>query len=180
MKYLGWFFLLLILAVGGLFYLHSYRPLRQENLSLKDEISLWMDRVKALTHKALPAVGGGGEVLVLLQDELFKGYETLELTPEGAAQLKGIAQSLRGRPGQILVGGHTDAVPIGPSLKDRYPSNLELSAMRAAAVARHLIAYGLKPSRVVVQAYGESQPVADNSTPEGRAKNRRIEIRVVE
>jgi flagellar motor protein MotB len=180
MKYLGWFLLLLALAVGGVFYFQSFKPLRKENLGLREEISLWMDRVKALTSKGSPQAEARGEVFVLSQDELFKGYESLELTPEGERKLKEIAQSLRSRPGRVLVSGHTDSVPIGPSLRERYPSNWELSAVRASAVARFLMSCEIGPSRFAIQAYGPSRPVAENSTEGGRAKNRRIEIQVIE
>lgn len=77
----------------------------------------------------------------------------------------------------IRIEGHSDPIPLGPSLRDRYPSNWELSAARASAVARALIdEYELSPGRVEVVAYGDAQPIATNDTAEGRKQNRRVRI----
>lgn len=72
-----------------------------------------------------------------------------------------------------VVAGHADDRPIGT---DRYPSNWELSAARAAGVARFLVASGQGAAMVKVESYGEHAPVADNTTEEGRARNRRVEL----
>ena len=61
-------------------------------------------------------------------------------------------------------------------LAERYPSNWELSAARAINVSRYLQKQGIEPAHLSAAAFGEFKPVADNATPEGRAKNRRIEI----
>lgn len=73
----------------------------------------------------------------------------------------------------VKVSGHTDNVPIGSSA---FPSNWELSAARAAGVARILVSRGHDPAAVAVEAFGEHRPVAGNDTPEGRAQNRRVEL----
>jgi len=72
-----------------------------------------------------------------------------------------------------VVSGHTDDLPIQTS---PFHSNWELSAARAAGVARELVANGHDPLSVRVEAFGEHQPVAANETEEGRAQNRRVEI----
>jgi len=76
----------------------------------------------------------------------------------------------------ILIEGHTDNVPIVGRLAQRYPTNWELSHARAINVTRYLQEKGIDPRILSATAYGEYQPIADNSTPEGRAKNRRIAI----
>ncbi|HHV11312.1 MAG TPA: OmpA family protein [Clostridiales bacterium] len=74
----------------------------------------------------------------------------------------------------IRVEGHTDNVPIHTAV---YPSNWELSTARAASVVRLFVEKcGVSPEKIVAVGYGEYKPVADNSTAEGRAKNRRIDI----
>ena len=73
----------------------------------------------------------------------------------------------------VIVAGHTDDVPIGNS---RFASNWELSAARAAGVARALVKAGQDPSTITVQAYGEFRPIASNETEEGRSRNRRVEL----
>jgi chemotaxis protein MotB len=82
--------------------------------------------------------------------------------------------SLQGQ--QIVVQGFTDNVPIGPELRARFPSNLELSSARADDVARYLTQKGVPASTISAQGFGEERPVASNGTAEGRAKNRRVEI----
>lgn len=73
----------------------------------------------------------------------------------------------------VVVSGHADNQPIrgGP-----FFSNWELSAARAAGVARSMVEDGHPPTMVRVESYGEYKPIADNSTPEGRAQNRRVEL----
>jgi len=73
---------------------------------------------------------------------------------------------------QIEVAGHTDDVGNGLA-------NFNLSERRAITVRDTLIRYGVAEDRIVAVGYGESQPIADNSTPEGRATNRRVELRIV-
>jgi len=74
---------------------------------------------------------------------------------------------------KIQVEGHTDNIPIRNSL---YPSNWELSAARAASIVRRFVMQGVDPKRLVAIGYGQYHPIADNSTPEGRARNRRVDI----
>lgn len=75
----------------------------------------------------------------------------------------------------VTVEGHTDDLPIATS---RFPSNWELSSARAAAVVRLFEDAGVDPARLSAIGLAEQQPVADNLTPEGRARNRRVTIRL--
>jgi len=75
---------------------------------------------------------------------------------------------------EIQIRGHTDNIPPPPT--SIYADNWELSAARALSVLKILINYGVSPKRLSAAAYGEYHPIASNSTPEGRAKNRRVEI----
>ena len=78
---------------------------------------------------------------------------------------------------QIRIEGHTDNVPIGVKLQDRFPTNWELSAARATSVVRYLTEKGgVVPAHISAIGYAETRPVADNETEEGRGANRRIEI----
>jgi type VI secretion system protein ImpK len=86
-----------------------------------------------------------------------------------------VAAALEKEPGFIQVIGHTDNSPIG-SGNVRFPSNYHLSIERAKNVAA-LLKLGLtKPDRLQTDGKGETAPIADNATPEGRARNRRVEI----
>lgn len=113
--------------------------------------------------------------LVLLDTIVFEPG-SMELASEGKTMLAALAESLRDQSQPLVVEGHTDNLPIGASLRDRFPSNWELSAARAAAVARFLQANGIDPKRICIHAYSFHRPVADNRTEDGRRRNRRIEI----
>lgn len=98
------------------------------------------------------------------------------LAPEAGAVLEPLARLLAAEPNPVLVEGHTDSVPIAGG---RYRSNWELSAARAFSVIEFLLARGMDASRFHARGYGEHRPAAGNDTPEGRARNRRIEISLV-
>jgi len=76
----------------------------------------------------------------------------------------------------IRIEGHTDNIQITSKLAKVYPTNWELSAARAINITKYLQQQGIEPQFLSATAFGEFQPLADNSTPEGRAKNRRIAI----
>jgi chemotaxis protein MotB len=78
----------------------------------------------------------------------------------------------------IMVTGYTDNTPVGPQLQDMgITNNLVLSLKRAVVVTSYFQSQGVKPQLLIAQGFGESNPVASNDTPEGRA-NRRVEIAV--
>ncbi len=100
------------------------------------------------------------------------------LKEEGEATLSEIAGVLREIPNrQFQIAGHTDNVPLGR--RSRFNSNWELSSQRAVGVARFLLEQQLPANRISAAGYADTQPVASNETPEGRAQNRRIEIVLV-
>ena len=98
---------------------------------------------------------------------------TADLKPEALVKLMQLAAKIKGVPYPVLVEGYSDNVPIETP---QFPSNWELSSMRAASVARVLNNYGIATDRLIVTGYGEQYPVADNSTEEGRGQNRRVNI----
>jgi len=103
-----------------------------------------------------------------------------ELHRQGEQTLTKIVPTLQSLQNQrIVVEGFTDNVPIGPELRNRFPSNWELSTARATGVVRHLVAQGVNPNILSAQGFGDSQPVASNDTAQGRAKNRRVEIMIM-
>lgn len=110
----------------------------------------------------------------LSQDVLFPSGSA-ELDAQGRAILERVAERIAGD-SVITVEGHTDGMRISPSLKSRYPTNWELGGARAAAVVRLLSEQGIDPKRLRAVSRGPFDPVASNETPEGRRRNRRIEI----
>ncbi len=118
-----------------------------------------------------------GKLTVDVVDKILFDSGRAEVKPAGLEVLKRVVSILMGVTDKtIRVEGHTDNVPISGALVKRYPTNWELSAARAITVTRYLEKEGLDPALLSAAAFGEYQPVADNETAEGRAKNRRIAI----
>lgn len=111
---------------------------------------------------------------------LFLSGEAVVRT-SGKKVLEAVAKAFETAVGQrIVIEGHTDNVPIGEKLRDRYATNWELSTTRATNVTRYLIEQGgVNPGKISVAAYGEYKPIATNTTKEGRSQNRRIEIHFI-
>lgn len=100
-----------------------------------------------------------------------------DLREESVLALEKIGRMLRDSNRKIIIEGHTDSQPVG---KGPYPSNWELSAARATKIARFLVQrLKVDPSKVIPIAYAANKPLATNATSEGRAKNRRIEILII-
>ena len=115
----------------------------------------------------------GGKLRVGLVDKVLFDPGEADISKRGEEVLARVAEALVGIPDkQIQVSGHTDRMPV-----ERYPTNWELSVARATHVVRFLAEKAnVPPQRLVASGYGEFHPIASNKTPEGRAKNRRIEI----
>jgi len=111
------------------------------------------------------------------QDILFDSASA-ELDNNGTEVLGRVAGQLKKSPHQILVIGHTDNKPIGVALAKQYPSNWELAGARASSVVRLFNRSGQSAKRMLAVSVADAKPVASNDSPEGRAKNRRIEIRL--
>ncbi|MCX6237217.1 MAG: OmpA family protein, partial [Bacteroidia bacterium] len=113
-----------------------------------------------------------GKTTVL--NNIFFETDSSSLKPESLGQLKEIVDFMTKNPGLIIeIGGHTDCLG-----SENY--NLALSAKRADAVVQYLISKGVSSARLRSKGYGFSVPVADNSTEEGRALNRRTEFKIIE
>jgi chemotaxis protein MotB len=104
-----------------------------------------------------------------------------EIKPAGKTVLKKVGDILKTvTDKQIRIEGSTDNVPIGEKLRERFPTNWELSTQRATTVLRFLEdEAGVSGTHLAAVGYGPYRPVASNDTPEGRAENRRIEIVLV-
>ncbi len=142
----------------------QYRALNQQ---LQTEIAADQVQIKQLSDR----------LVVTFVDEILFASGSAEMHAKGRSTIGKAVPTLANLTGHwIDVQGYTDNEPIGPALRGRYPSNWELSAARAADVVRFLQSQGVNPGNLVVEGFGEYQPVAANTTPQGRAKNRRIEI----
>jgi chemotaxis protein MotB len=99
-----------------------------------------------------------------------------ELEPQSLAVLRAVAEQLRKEPFNLEITGHTDNIPISNTT---FPSNWELSAVRASSVVRLLAENGIAPSRLFAIGREASQPLVSNATAEGRARNRRVELMIL-
>jgi OOP family OmpA-OmpF porin len=105
--------------------------------------------------------------------DAFFDFDKAVLKAEGKAKLDDLVGKVKGINLEVIIAvGHTDAVGA-----DAY--NQKLSVQRAEAVKAYLVTKGIEKNRVYTEGKGEKQPVADNKTKEGQAKNRRVEIEVV-
>lgn len=152
----------------------------------EEAISELKDTYDDLLEELKAEVRQGEITITQLKDQLSLSMVDKVLFDSGSAEVKKEGRKVLARVGAILkkvpdkhirVEGHTDDVPIGPRLKERFPTNWELSAARATNVVRYLQEQaGIDPGRLVASGYSEYRPVASNDTAEGKSRNRRIEI----
>src|SRR6185312_9237369 len=125
-----------------------------------------------------------GDRFVFQSEVLFPAGEAT-ISTDGQAELTQLATALKQIAGEIpsdinwvlQIDGFTDKRPISTP---QFPSNWELSADRAIAVAKFLISQGIDPARLVPAGFGENRPIDPGNTPEAYAKNRRIEFRLTD
>ena len=119
-----------------------------------------------------PVVAPTSEKVTYAADAFFD-FDKSTLKPEAKAKLDDLVSKMSGINLEVIIAvGHTDSVGT-----DAY--NQKLSVRRAEAVKAYLVSKGLEKNRVYTEGKGKKQPIADNKTAEGRAKNRRVEIEVV-
>ena len=122
---------------------------------------------------AKPAAAPVVATKVTYAADAFFDFDKSVLKPEGKAKLDDLASKVKGVNLEVIIAvGHTDSIG-----SDAY--NQKLSVRRSEAVKAYLVSKGIEKGRVYTEGKGEKQPVADNKTKEGRAKNRRVEIEVV-
>ncbi|HSL05850.1 MAG TPA: OmpA family protein [Nitrospiraceae bacterium] len=161
----------------------------KELAGLQGELSAEMAKLKEAQRgliKALRPQIEKGDITIDLNNErllinLASGYlfgsGQDELKPAGADALKQVGVVLKDFPEyKVAVDGHTDNVPIQGALKKKFPTNKELSESRAANAAKSLTEGGL--GAAITHGYADTKPAESNTTASGRAKNRRVEVRV--
>ena len=165
----------------------SIRPLPATSAEAEEQRRAKAERVRNMAEeirKVLAPLVADGQVRVtegafgitveINAAVLFAPGEA-QLGPDAVRALRAVAQVVADAEFPITVEGHTDVMPIASAM---FPSNWELSAVRASSVVRLFVEGGVRPSRLTAAGYGDQRPVADNATAEGRARNRRVTILV--
>ncbi|HVK93418.1 MAG TPA: flagellar motor protein MotD [Noviherbaspirillum sp.] len=116
-----------------------------------------------------------GVALEINDNVLFAPGEA-KLTEETGSVLKAVAAILKNSDHAIQVEGHTDSVPINNTF---FPSNWELSSVRASSVVRLFVESGIAESRLTAIGRSATQPIGDNNTAEGRLRNRRVAVMIL-
>lgn len=149
---------------------------------LEDFTEAYLDRIRRRLQDFVDENTLSPGVNVVREEEgVYLRMETVALfasgehrvQPRGGEILESLSRITRELDVSVVVSGHADNQPIRSGIFD---SNWELSAARAAGVAHILVEQGHPPELVRVESYGEFRPVADNTTSEGRARNRRVEL----
>lgn len=118
-----------------------------------------------------------GQLSVRMLDKIVFRSGSATILPQGMSALDKLADAIKDGTDVIRVEGHTDDTPISEKLKAQYPSNWELSAARAASVARYFeTKHQIDPTRLESLGFSKYHPVAVNDTDENKARNRRVEI----
>lgn len=126
-------------------------------------------------EQLLSITAGEQWIDLVLDSSLLFNSASAAIAAANRSSLHKLANIISEQSREVRVQGHTDNVPI---TSETFPSNWELSAMRAASVVRLLAAGGVEPSLLSAVGYGDTEPVADNNTAAGRSRNRRVVIQV--
>jgi chemotaxis protein MotB len=166
---------LLLGLLAGCVSAQSYDQLEQAYQQLKSQLTAEINADEVEITKLQ------GQLKVTLKDEILFPEGGWQLNGRARATLAKLVPTLQGlQQTRIVVDGYTDNVPIGPELqRDGIATNLDLSSRRADQVVNYLISQGVSQNLLSAQGFGDASPVASNATPEGRAKNRRIEVTLV-
>jgi chemotaxis protein MotB len=145
----------------------------QDFKKLKERIDALVAK-QGLTGKVQTTVRKRGLVIELLTDDVFFDSGQAVLKPGALGLLDKLGDVLKAEQTHpIVVEGHTDSQPISNSV---YPSNWELSGARASSVIRTFASNGVPSGRLSGSLYGAEDPTASNATPEGRSRNRRVDV----
>lgn len=193
MRYLGWIIAFLVAAAGVAGYFLFYAPLARGYAEQNREINTWITRVDSLQHgfpvdtaadttkpdtaSARPQEFAYGRLVAAIpSDDLFSASKPSQLTQKGKGELDKLLPTLKTTEEDVVIMTHSDNVRVSSSLRGIYPTNWELTARRAASIARYLLDRGIHYSRLVPCGLSAARPLASNSTSQGKARNRRVEI----
>jgi chemotaxis protein MotB len=146
----------------------KYDELSAQNQQLQQQVAAEKAHVSRLQ----------GAIKYTVNSDLLFPSGSWQMSVDGKEVIARMAKTLAAdQQEKLLVNGYTDNASIGPELKRQgVTTNQALSQKRAETVMQYMVSQGVKPNLVAAQGFGDAQPVASNSTPQGRAQNRRVEI----
>jgi chemotaxis protein MotB len=145
--------------------------LQNQEKQLRERLS------KELTDKNVEIEQLKGQLSVRMLDKIVFKSGSADILPQGTEVLDKLADAIKDSTDTIRVEGHTDDTPISDKLKVKYPSNWELSAARASAVARYFeTKHFINPKRLESLGFSMYHPIAPNDSDENKLRNRRVEI----
>jgi chemotaxis protein MotB len=173
---------------------YKISAIEQDRSMLLEEEELEKQRIKETYENLLSSLKGEIDektieiqnfkdaLTINMMDKIFFDSGKAIIKPDGLNVLDRIAPILKNLEGKnIRIEGHTDDVPISAKIKSKYPSNWELGAARSSAVARYFIEkHGIDPARISAVSYSYYRPIVPNISEENRARNRRIEIVLID
>lgn len=169
------------LLVAGCVSQQTYDESQRKNAELEQEY-------QQLNQAMSSEVGARDMQITRMQDAIKVSVNSELLFPSGGWEMPADAKTSIAKIAAILaphqtakinVNGYTDSTPIGPGLaKQGVTTNLILSQKRADNVMQYMISQGVKPNLVSAHGFGEADPIGSNTTPEGRAQNRRVELTI--
>ena len=148
----------------------QYRQAQQQNAALTAQVTADKAQICRLQ----------GAIKYTVNSDLLFPSGGYQMSERGKQIISGFAAKLAPtQQNKILVSGYTDNHPIGPALaRQGITSNEILSQRRADDVMQYLLSQGVKPDLISAQGFGDTNPVAPNDTPQGRAQNRRVVLSV--
>jgi chemotaxis protein MotB len=146
----------------------QYQRVQQQNAALSNQVAADKAQICRLQ----------GAIKYTVNSDLLFRPGSYEMSDRGKQIIAGFAAKLAPtQQNKILVSGYTDNAPSGPALaRQGITSNEILSQKRAENVMEYIVSQGVKPDLISAQGFGDTNPVASNDTPQGRAQNRRVEL----
>ena len=158
------------IALAGCVAQSQYDQVVAQNQQLQQQLSASQAHVTRLQ----------GAIRYTVNSDLLFPSGSWQMSPGGKAIIAKMAQKLAAdQQDKLVVNGYTDNAPVGAALKKMgVTSNQDLSQKRADAVMQYMVSQGVKSDLVSAVGHGESDPVAPNNSPQGRAENRRVDITI--